>query len=96
LVRFDEKSVQLPANLTAPLALQPGRLVCQDYEYQRNGTHDLFVLVGPQAAFRQVLATYRSTGRDFALVMRYLVDEIRPDPECAIDIVMDNLNTYHH
>lgn len=96
LVCFDEKSVQLLANLTVPLALQPGQAVRQDYEYKRNGTRNLFVLVEPKAGFRQVLVTNRRTKRDFALVMRYLVDEIYPDPECIIDIVMDNLNTHHY
>lgn len=96
LVCFDEKSVQLLANLTVPLSLQPGQAVRQDYEYKRNGTRNLFVLVEPKAGFRQVLVTNRRTKRDFALVMRYWVDEIYPDPECIIDIVMDNLNTHHY
>lgn len=72
LVCFDEKSIQLLANLTAPLGPQPGQVVRQDYEYKRNGTRNLFVLVEPKAGFRQVLVTNRRTKRDFALVMRYL------------------------
>ena len=96
LVCFDEKSVQLLANLTAPLALQPGQAVRQDYEYKRNGTRNLFVLVEPKAGFRQVLVTNRRTKRDFALVMRYLVDVVYPAPDCIIDVVMDNLNTHHY
>lgn len=96
LVCFDEKSVQLLANLTAPLALKPGQALRQDYEYKRNGTRNLFVLVEPKAGFRQVLVTNRRTKQDFARVMRYLVDVIYPDPECIIDLVMDNLNTHHY
>ena len=96
LVCFDEKSIQLLANLTVPLALQPGQAVRQDYEYKRNGTRNLFVLVEPKAGFRQVLVTNRRTKRDFALVMRYLVDVVYPDPDCLIDVVMDNLNTHHY
>lgn len=96
LVCFDEKSIQLLANLTVPLALQPGQAVRQDYEYKRNGTRNLFVLVEPKAGFRQVLVTNRRTKRDFALVMRYLVDVVYPDPDCIIDVVMDNLNTHHY
>jgi hypothetical protein len=96
LVCFDEKSVQLLANITALLTLQPGHALRQDYEYKRNGTRNLFVLVEPKAGFRQVLVTKRRTKQDFALVMRYLVDVIYPDPECIIDVVMDNLNTHHY
>jgi hypothetical protein len=96
LVCFDEKSVQLLANLMAPLALQPGQAVRQDYEYKRNGTRNLFIWVEPKAGCRQVLVTNRRTKRDFAVAMRYLVDEIYPDPECVIDVVMDNLNTHHY
>jgi hypothetical protein len=96
LVCFGEKSLQLLANLTAPLVLQAGHAVRQDYEYKRSGTRNLFVWVEPKAGFRQVLVTKRRTKQDFAFVMRYLVDVIYPDPDCIIDVVMDNLNTHHY
>jgi len=96
LVCFDEKSFQLLANLTAPLALKPGQALRQDYEYKRNGTRNLFVFVEPRAGFRQVVVTHRRTKQDFAFVMRYWVDVVYPDPECIIDLVMDNLNTHHY
>ena len=70
--------------------------VRQDFEYKRNGTRNLFGLVEPKAGFRQVLVTQRRTKQDFAQVMRYLVDVVYPDPECIIDVVMDNLNTHHY
>lgn len=96
MVCLDEKSMQLLANLTLPLAGQPGKPLRQDYEYKRNGTRNLFVLVEPKAGFRHVLVTRRRTKQDFAFVMRYLVDVLYPDPECIIDVVMDNLNTHHY
>jgi len=96
LVCFDEKSLQLLAHMTTPLARKPGQALRQDYEYRRNGTRNLFVFVEPKAGFRQVLVTNRRTKQDFAFVMRYLVDVIYPDPECIIDLVMDNLNTHHY
>jgi hypothetical protein len=96
MVCLDEKSMQLLANLTLPLACQPGKPLRQDYEYKRNGTRNLFVLVEPKAGFRHVLVTRRRTKQDFAFVMRYLVDVLYPDPECIIDVVMDNLNTHHY
>jgi len=96
MVCLDEKSLQMLANLTPPLARKPGNALRQDYEYKRNGTRNLFVLVEPQAGFRQVLVTRRRTKQDFAQVMRYLVDVVYPDPQCIIDVVMDNLNTHHY
>lgn len=96
MVCLDEKSMQLLANITLPLACQPGKPLRQDYEYKRNGTRNLFVLVEPKAGFRHVLVTRRRTKQDFAFVMRYLVDVLYPDPECIIDVVMDNLNTHHY
>ena len=96
LVCFDEKSLQLLAHITTPLVRKPGQALRQDYEYKRNGTRNLFVFVEPKAGFRQVLVTHRRTKQDFAFVMRYLVDVVYPDPECIIDVVMDNLNTHHY
>ena len=95
LVCFDEKSMQLLADITDPLALKLGQAARQDYEYKRNGTRNLFLFVEPKAGTRHVLVTNRRTKRDFAFVMRYLVDVIHPEAEC-IDIVMDNLNTHHY
>jgi len=95
MVCFDEKSLQLLADITGKLVLKPGCISKQDYEYKRNGTRNLFMFVAPKAGFRHVLVTNRRTKRDFAFAMRYLVDVIYPDAEC-IDIVMDNLNTHHY
>jgi hypothetical protein len=95
LVCFDEKSVQLLADIRATLGLQSGKVRRQDYEYKRNGTRNLFLFVEPFAGFRHVLVTKRRTKQDFAFAMRYLVDELFPEMDC-IDVVMDNLNTHHY
>jgi len=95
LVCFDEKSVQLLAHLRAVLGPQPGQPRRQDYEYKRQGTRNLFVLVEPKAGKRHVLITKRRTKRDFALAMRYLVDSLYPEAE-MVDVVLDNLNTHHY
>jgi len=95
MVCFDEKSFQLLAHITNMLVLQPGHASRQDYEYERNGTRNLFMFVEPKAGSRHVLVTQRRTKQDFAFAMRYLVDVIYPEAEC-IDVVMDNLNTHHY
>jgi hypothetical protein len=95
LVCFDEKSIQLLADITDRLTLKSGHAARQDYEYKRNGTRNLFLFVEPKAGFRHVLVTQRRTKQDFAFAMRYLVDVIYPEAEC-IDVVLDNLNTHHY
>ena len=95
MVCFDEKSLQLLAQITNKLVPKPGHASRQDYEYKRNGTRNLFMFVEPKAGSRHVLVTNRRTKQDFAFAMRYLVDVIYPDSEC-IDVVMDNLNTHHY
>ena len=41
-VNFDETSKQLIAETRVPLPAQPGQPALYDYEYQRNGTRNLF------------------------------------------------------
>jgi DDE superfamily endonuclease len=93
MVCFDEKSVQLLADLRPPQPRRPGHAPRQDYEYKRNGTRNLFMFVEPKGGKRHVLVTQRRTKRDFAHAMRYLVDVLYPDAIC-IDVVLDNLSTH--
>jgi len=92
-VCLDEKSVQLIAETRRPLPSRPGQPERFDYEYQRNGTANLFVFFQPLKGWRHVLVTDRRTKMDFAQCMRYLVDELLPEAE-RILIVQDNLNTH--
>jgi DDE superfamily endonuclease len=93
LVTLDEASKQLVADVTPPLPLQPGRPTRQDYEYERRGTANLFMLFAPLEGWRHVKVTDRRTIVDFAQVLRDLSDVHFPDTE-KIVLVMDNLNTH--
>ena len=64
----------------------------RDYEYVRNGTANLFMLVEPLRGWRQVSVTTRRTKLDFAAQMKELVDVHDPRAK-KITLVMDNLNT---
>jgi hypothetical protein len=92
-VNFDEKSVQLIAETRTALPAHPGQPARIDYEYQRNGTANLFVMCEPQAGWRHVVVTERRTKHDFAHQMKWLVDERYPDAE-VIRVVLDQLNTH--
>ena len=92
-VNFDETSKQLIRETREPLPAAPGRPARYDYEYERNGTRNLFMLVEPQVGWRHITATERRTMQDFAHQMQWLVDEGYPDAT-VIRVVMDNLNTH--
>ena len=72
---------------------RPARRERYDYEYQRNGTRNLFMLCEPLAGWRHVAVTERRTMVDFAQQMRWLADEAYPASE-KIRVVLDNLNTH--
>lgn len=93
VVCFDETPVQLIDDVLAPIAAAPGRIKRQDYEYERNGTSNLFVFVQPLGGRREVKVTEQRTKKDFAKCMKDLVDEYFPEAE-KIRVVMDNLNTH--
>jgi hypothetical protein len=92
-VNFDETSKQLIAETRTPLPARPGQTACYDYEYQRNGTRNLFMFCEPQAGWRHIVVSERRTKLDFAHQMKWLVDEQYPDAD-VIRVTMDQLNTH--
>lgn len=92
-VNFDESSKQLIKETRTPLPAQPGQFERYDYEYERNGVRNLFMLVEPQAGWRHVAVTERHTKLDFAQQMKWLVDERYPEAQ-VIELTLDNLNTH--
>lgn len=92
-VCFDERPVQLLEDVYEPIPAQPGQVRRYDYEYERNGTANLFVMCQPLAGWRSVKTTERRTKIDFAHCMKDLVDIHFPDAE-MIRVVLDNLNTH--
>ena len=94
LVCLDETSKQLVQETRQPRPARPGAVMAYDYEYQRNGVSNLFMLFAPLEGWRRVEATERRTKVDWARVVRKLVDEDYADRE-RIVLVMDNLNTHH-
>jgi transposase len=83
----------LIGDVRPPLPVRPGQPRREDYEYERNGTANLFMVFEPLAGTRRVEVTERRTNRDFARVIRRLVDEWYPEAE-KIVLVLDNLSTH--
>ena len=92
VVCFDEQSKQLIRETRTPLPAIPGHPERVDYEYERNGTANLFMAFEPLAGRRQVKVTERRTKVDFAQAIRELVERY-PQAEKVV-LVMDNLNTH--
>ena len=90
---MDEMPKQLLAEKYDPLPIQPGQPVKQDYEYERQGTTNLFMLFEPLAGKRYIETRSHRRTVDWAHVMKMVSDELYPEAE-KIVLVMDNLNTH--
>ncbi len=93
VVCFDEVSKELHADVQPPVPVAPGRARREDYEYERRGTVNLFMLCCPLRGWRQVNVTQQRTYHDVARQWRALVDVHFPRAR-QIRLVLDNLNTH--
>jgi hypothetical protein len=93
LVCLDEASKQLVGEVVRPLPPEPGRPGRFDFQYARHGTANLFMIAEPLAGRRAVRVTDRRTAKDFAEVLRWLVEEVHAEAEKVV-LVTDNLNTH--
>ncbi len=93
VVCVDETSKQLIVETRAPITAKPGRSARHDYEYERNGTANLFMMFAPLEGWRHVEITDRHTAIDYAHVLQDLSDRHFPEAR-KIVLVQDNLNTH--
>ena len=93
LVCLDETSKQLVAETRAPLPMLPGQPARHDYEYERKGTANLFMLFAPLEGWRHVEVTDRRTAIDYAKILKDLSDTHFQRAD-KIVLVQDNLNTH--
>ena len=73
-----------------PKPVQPAR---HDYEYERNGTANLFMLFAPLEGWRHVKVTDRHTAVDYAHVLKDLADTHFASAKTIV-LVQDNLNIH--
>ncbi len=93
VVCLDETSKQLIAETRVPIPAQPGQPARYDYEYQRNGTANLFMMFAPLEGWRHVEVTDRHTAIDYAQILKDLSDKHFAGA-AKIVLVQDNLNTH--
>jgi hypothetical protein len=93
LVCVDESSKQLIKETRAPIPMKPGKSARYDYEYERNGTANLFMMFAPLEGWRHVKVTDRRASIDYAQVLKELSDSRFQNAE-KIVLVQDNLSTH--
>jgi hypothetical protein len=93
LVCLDEARRQLIGEVVQPIPAGPGQPERFGHEYVRNGTANLFMIFEPLRGWRAVQVTERRTAKDFAEVVRWLVEDVHEEAEKVV-LVVDNLNTH--
>ena len=93
LVCMDESTKQLIKETREPRPTEPGCPARVDYEYERNGTANMFMMFAPLEGWRHVKITDRHTAVDYARALKDLSDIHFADAE-QIVLVQDNLNTH--
>ena len=90
---MDEISKQLLKDKCPGLPPRSGEVEKYDYEYEREGVRNVFLVCEPLAGKRYAKVTTRRTQADWAEFMREVIDMHYPKAE-KIVLVMDNLNTH--
>jgi hypothetical protein len=93
LVCLDETSKQLIRETRVPIPARPGRPARTDYEYERNGTANIFMLFAPLDGWRHVTVTDHHAAVDYAYLLKDVSDRWFPDA-AKIALVQDNLSTH--
>jgi hypothetical protein len=93
LVCLDETSKQLIKETRVPIPARPGRPARTDYEYERNGTANIFMLFAPLDGWRHVSVTDRHAAVDYAHLLKEVADRWFPGA-AKIALVQDNLSTH--
>ena len=93
VVCMDELSKELHGQVADPIPAAPGQPAKEDYEYKRQGTANLFVLLCPLLGWRHLEVTARRGYQEFAQLMKGLVDAYFP-AAAVVRVVLDNLNTH--
>jgi len=93
VVCLDETMKQLIKETRTPIPPRPEQPARHDYEYERNGTANLFMLFAPMEGWRHIEVTDHHTAVDYAQILRDLSDRHFPDAD-KIVLVQDNLNIH--
>ena len=90
---MDEQPVQLVKETRVPLPAKVGHPEAVDYEYERNGTANIFIFTEPLTGWRKVVVSERRTAIDWAKEIQQLLEHDYADSEKVI-LVCDQLNIH--
>jgi hypothetical protein len=93
VVCMDESPKQLIKQTRIPIARKPGRDAREDYEYERKGVANIFMVNEPLKGRRYISVLSSKTKKDWAHVVKEIADKYYPRAE-KIRLIMDNLNTH--
>ena len=93
VICMDEQPLQLVKETRIPLPAKPGQPESVDYEYERNGTANIFMFTEPLSGWRKTVVSERRTAVDWATEIQHLLDNDYPDSDKVI-LVCDQLNTH--
>jgi transposase len=93
IIGIDEGSIQLVSHVKEPIEMKPGKVKKIDYEYEREGYCNIFLMIEPLTGKIVTQVTERRTKPDFAHFVKQICDEVYPEAEKLV-VVMDNLNTH--
>jgi len=91
VICIDETNKQLIKQTRIPC--EPGQSEKVDYEYERNGVLNVFMISEPLGGKRETIINETRNAIDFANVLKYASDTMYPLAE-KIVLLTDNLNTH--
>lgn len=93
VICIDEATKQLVKEILVPIPAEAGQVERVDYEYERNGTANLFMVCEPMVGWRRVAVSQQRTAVDYAELLKTLVDCDYAQAKKLI-VIQDNLNTH--
>jgi hypothetical protein len=93
VICIDEATKQLVKETLVAIPAERGQVERVDYEYERNGTANLFMVCEPMVGWRRVDVTQQRTALDYAHLLKTLVDSDYAHADKVI-VIQDNLNTH--
>lgn len=92
VVCMDESPKQLIKETKVPLPMKSGQFARQDFEYERCGVSNIFMVSEPLKGKRHVKVTERRTKADWAKLIKEIAGYYKEAKK--ITLVMDNLSTH--
>lgn len=93
MVCADEQPVELIQEKCQGYSMEPGRTRKVDYQYERHGVVNIFILSAPLRGWRHTLIREHKASQDWAEAIRELLDIHYPQAK-KIRLVCDNYRTH--